>query len=97
MNIFYLSECPVESAQAHCDKHVVKRILESAQMLCTAHMRVQAMHSVPRSSTNRLILITHQLYGLGLLQLIMSGWSYMPLLYAKNIPIDMVKYMQVKH
>ena len=37
MNIFYLSECPVESAQAQCDKHVVKMILESAQMLCTAH------------------------------------------------------------
>ena len=37
MNIFYLSECPVESAQSQCDKHVVKMILESAQMLCTAH------------------------------------------------------------
>ncbi len=37
MNIFYLSDCPVESAQSQCDKHVVKMILESAQMLCTAH------------------------------------------------------------
>ena len=37
MNIFYLSECPVEAAQYQCDKHVVKMILESAQMLCTAH------------------------------------------------------------
>jgi len=37
MNIFYLSECPVESAVSQCDKHVVKMILESAQMLCTAH------------------------------------------------------------
>ena len=37
MNIFYLSSCPQEAAEAHCDKHVVKMILESAQMLSTAH------------------------------------------------------------
>ena len=37
MNIFYLSDCPVEAARSQCDKHVVKMILESAQMLCTAH------------------------------------------------------------
>ena len=37
MNIFYLSECPVEAARSQCNKHVVKMVLESAQMLCTAH------------------------------------------------------------
>jgi hypothetical protein len=37
MNIFYLSECPTDSARMQCDKHVVKMILESAQMLCTSH------------------------------------------------------------
>lgn len=37
MNIFILSDCPVESAQLQCDKHVVKMIVESAQMLSTAH------------------------------------------------------------
>jgi len=37
MNIFYLSESPQESALMHNDKHCVKMILESAQMLCTAH------------------------------------------------------------
>ena len=37
MNIFVLSECPVEAAQMQCNVHVVKMILESAQMLCTAH------------------------------------------------------------
>jgi hypothetical protein len=37
MNIFYLDENPVQAAQAHCDKHVVKMILESAQILCTVH------------------------------------------------------------
>ena len=37
MNIFVLSNDPVESAQMQCDKHVVKMILESGQMLSTAH------------------------------------------------------------
>ena len=37
MNIFYLDENPEVAAQMHCDKHVVKMILESAQMLSTAH------------------------------------------------------------
>ena len=37
MNIFYLDECPKKSAQLQYNKHVVKMILESAQMLCTAH------------------------------------------------------------
>ena len=37
MNIFYLDRDPVIAAQMMCDKHVVKMILESAQMLCTAH------------------------------------------------------------
>jgi hypothetical protein len=37
MNIFVLSKSPVISAQEMCDKHVVKMILESAQMLSTAH------------------------------------------------------------
>lgn len=37
MNIFYLDRDPKTAAQMMCDKHVVKMILESAQMLCTAH------------------------------------------------------------
>lgn len=37
MNIFYLHESPKVSAQAMTDKHVVKMILESAQLLSTAH------------------------------------------------------------
>jgi hypothetical protein len=36
MNIFVLSEDPAECAKLHCDKHVVKMVLETAQMLCTA-------------------------------------------------------------
>lgn len=37
MNIFYLDKDPYISAQAMTDKHVVKMILESAQLMCTAH------------------------------------------------------------
>jgi hypothetical protein len=37
MNRFILSEIPEQAAKAHNDKHVVKMILEEAQMLCTAH------------------------------------------------------------
>ena len=37
MNIFILNESPVISAQDQCDKHVVKMIVESGQMLSTAH------------------------------------------------------------
>jgi len=37
MNIFYLDKDPVVAARVQYNKHVVKMILESAQMLCTAH------------------------------------------------------------
>lgn len=37
MNIFVLDYDPVVAAQLHCDKHVVKMPLETAQMLCTVY------------------------------------------------------------
>lgn len=37
MNIFYIHTSPYTSAKAMSDKHVVKMILESAQLLSTAH------------------------------------------------------------
>ena len=37
MNIFALHQHPVVAAKQHCDKHVVKMILETAQLLSTAH------------------------------------------------------------
>ena len=37
MNIFILDSDPRIAAQMHCDKHCVKMILETAQMLSTAH------------------------------------------------------------
>lgn len=45
MNIFVLSEDPTEAAQMACDKHVIKMILESMQLLVTA----LRMHGIPES------------------------------------------------
>jgi len=36
VNIFYLDHDPVFAARAHCDRHVVKMILETAQLLSSA-------------------------------------------------------------
>jgi len=39
VNLFVLDRDPVVAARYHCDKHVPKMVLETAQMLCTArHM-----------------------------------------------------------
>jgi hypothetical protein len=37
MNIFLLDENPQINAQYHCNKHVVKMLLETAQILCSAN------------------------------------------------------------
>ena len=39
MNIFHLDKSAEVSALYHCDKHVVKMILETGQMLSTAYQR----------------------------------------------------------
>jgi len=36
MNLFYLARSRKRCARFHCNKHVVKMILETAQLLCTA-------------------------------------------------------------
>ena len=43
MNIFILDNDPVIAAQMQCDKHVVKMIVESAQMLSTAHRMIDGV------------------------------------------------------
>ncbi len=47
MNIFYLHRNPVAAAKVQYNKHVVKMILESAQMLCTAHHHYGNGDNVP--------------------------------------------------
>lgn len=45
MNIFYLHDNPTTAAQYQCDKHVVKMILETAQLLSTAHHLAGSDHA----------------------------------------------------
>jgi len=51
MNIFVLHKDPIIAAQMACDKHVVKMILETAQMLCTA--ATAAGHTTPYKATHK--------------------------------------------
>lgn len=53
MNIFVLSPTPSVCAKMHCDKHVVKMILESAQMMCTAHhLHPNGDYDIPYKKTH---------------------------------------------
>lgn len=42
MNIFVLSQDPIKAAQMQCDKHVVKMVLETAQLLCSPFPKGEA-------------------------------------------------------
>lgn len=53
MNIFYINQDPKACAQEHCDKHVVKMILESAQLLSTAHRIIDGTEEQILSRTGR--------------------------------------------
>lgn len=53
MNIFFLSPSPLQSAVWMCDSHVVKMIVESAQLLSTAHRILDGVEQVGVSSTGR--------------------------------------------
>ena len=48
MNIFILDEDIDKCAEAHVDRHVIKMILESAQMLCTAHWINKYVGDIPK-------------------------------------------------
>jgi len=41
MNIFILHRTPRKSAEFHCDKHVIKMIIETAQLLYSVHWTLQ--------------------------------------------------------
>lgn len=45
MNIFVLDKNPLYAAQYHCDKHVVKMVLETAQILSTV-----AVSKIPKAA-----------------------------------------------
>ena len=55
MNIFNLHEDTKKSAQMHCDKHVVKMIIEYAQLMYTAHIILDGVEYEDRTKNNRRI------------------------------------------
>ena len=55
MNIFYLDKDPIKAAQLSCDKHVVKMIVESAQMLSTAHRMIDGKEYIDKTKAGRKI------------------------------------------
>lgn len=56
MNLFILDQDPVIAAQLQCDKHVVKMIVESAQMLSTVHRMLDGtLTHVPSKSGKRTV------------------------------------------
>tara|TARA_R100001163_G_C5049082_1_gene186049 strand:- start:748 stop:1302 length:555 start_codon:yes stop_codon:yes gene_type:complete len=56
MNIFYLSSDPKACAEDHCDKHVVKMIIEYAQLLSTAHRILDGKESKQVSKNGKVMV-----------------------------------------
>lgn len=54
MNIFYLDSNVVKCAEMHNDKHVVKMILEYAQLLSTAHRVLDGSQYIDASSGRKI-------------------------------------------
>ena len=63
MNIFYLSEDPVQCAKWHCDKHVTKMIIEYAQLLSTAHRVLDGEHIKVISNSGKRMVSNWKLDG----------------------------------
>lgn len=61
MNIFILDQDPVIAAQLQCDKHVVKMIVESAQMLSTAHRMLDGVEARKPSKSGKTMSKHYQL------------------------------------
>jgi len=53
MNIFYLDRDPHKAATFHGDKHVIKMILESAQMLSTAHRILDGTQTIEKHNNRK--------------------------------------------
>lgn len=54
MNIFFLDKDPQLAAEYHHDKHVVKMILETAQLLSTAHRILDGEQYIDQSSGRKI-------------------------------------------
>ena len=55
MNVFYLDNDPQRCAEYHCDKHVVKMIIEYAQLMSTAHRILDGEEYTDLTSNGRRI------------------------------------------
>jgi len=55
MNIFFLDKDPIVAARMSCDKHVCKMIIESAQMLSTAHRILDGEEYTDKTKNGRKI------------------------------------------
>lgn len=74
MNIFVLDFDTEVCARYHCDKHVVKMIVEYAQLLSTAHHVLDGDNSkFTNTIYKKLIKIIHVQYGLENLVKIING------------------------
>ena len=69
MNLFILNNDPVIAAQEQCDKHVVKMIVESAQMLSTVHRMLDGVKEKRLSKSGKRMV---DYYRLGLPMLFYS-------------------------
>lgn len=70
MKIYFLDSDPYQCAKYHCDKHISIRILETSNILCSAHIfsddpvsngqidyRTEALENLPMTITSRIALI----------------------------------------
>jgi len=53
MNIFFIDRNPKQAAEWMVDKHVVKMILETSQLLCTAHRFIDGVEYEGKTQTGR--------------------------------------------
>lgn len=62
MNIFFLDSDPTRCAQYHANRHVVKMILETAQLLSTAHRLVDGVEVIAPSPKSGRMLRRYKLH-----------------------------------
>lgn len=60
MNIFHLSDCPLKAARFQCNKHVVKMVTESANMLLVPFVQNYGYLNIPKTKSGRDFKATHQ-------------------------------------
>ena len=53
MNIFYLDPDPKTCAEMHVNKHVVKMIIEYAQLMSTAHRILDGQEYIDKTANGR--------------------------------------------